>query len=128
MSERATRSQATGFVFFFADVRFNIDRRHLSGNRDREVFAGLFQKRRQSVDLSHRALVCFRGAFGFLDDGVDQQGHRLGDAVENEQFAGDQEIERGRVQVVARRTRHDGLDIVDKFVTDEANRPASEAR
>ena len=50
------------------------------------------------------------------------------DAVENEQLVGDEKIHHGRLQFVMRRARHDGFDVVDEFVADEADRAAGEAR
>jgi hypothetical protein len=50
------------------------------------------------------------------------------DAVENQKLVGDEKIHHRRLQFILRRARHDGFDVVDEFVADEADRAAGEAR
>ena len=89
---------------------------------------GLFEQGDQPLDFAHGLFVGLLGAGGVVQDGVDQHGHGLGDAVENEQLVGDEEIHHRRLQFVARRARHDRFDVVDELVADEPDGPAGEPR
>ena len=88
----------------------------------------MFEERDETFDLADGVFVGVSGAGGVVDHGVDQHGYGLRDAVEHEQLIRDDEIHRGRSEFVMRRARNNGFDIVDKFVTDETHRAASEAR
>ena len=92
------------------------------------VLAGLFEQGDQPVDFADGVLVGLRRAGGVLEHGVDQDGDGLGDAIEDQQLVGDQEIHHRRLQVVVRRARHDRLDVVDELVADETDRAAGEPR
>jgi hypothetical protein len=48
--------------------------------------------------------------------------------IKNQKLVGNEKIEDGRSQVVTRRARDDRFDVVYKFVADETERAASEAR
>ena len=94
----------------------------------RQVFQRLFEQREEAVNFSGGVLVGLGRRGGIVQDRVDQNRDGLLRAVEDEQLVGDEEIERGRAQLVLRRARDDGLDVVDELVADEAHRAAGEAR
>ncbi len=92
------------------------------------MFARLFEQRDEPLDFADGIFVGVGRAFRVVENGVDQNRDRLLHAVENQKLVGDEKIHHGRFQFVVRRARHDGFDVVDEFVADEADRAAGEAR
>ena len=63
------------------------------------MFARLFEQRDQALDFADGVLVGLGRAGGVVEHGVDQHGDGLGDAVEDEQLVGDEEIHHRRAAV-----------------------------
>src|SRR5215469_10924525 len=92
------------------------------------MFSWLFEERDETLDFGDGIFVRFFRAGRVIEDRVDQDSDGLGDAVENEELIRDQKNHRGRAEFVFGRTRHNGLNIVDKFVADEPDGATREAR
>ena len=92
------------------------------------MFARLFEQRDEPVNFAGGIFVGVGRAFRVFQNGVDQNRDRLLHAVKNQKLVGDEEIHHRRFQFIVRRARHDGFDVVDEFVADEAQRAAGEAR
>ena len=92
------------------------------------MFARLFEQRDDAVNFARRVFVGVGGAFRVVENGVDQNRDGLLRAVESQQLVGDEKIHHRRFQFILRRARHDGFDVVNEFVADEADRAAGEAR
>ena len=90
------------------------------------MLAWLFEQRHQPFDFRDGILVDFSRIRRVVEKRVDQNGDGLRHAVENEQLIGDEENHRGRAQFVLGRARHNRLDIMNEFVSDEADRAAGE--
>ena len=117
-----------GQELFLTDIRFEWNRRHFDGEGDWMVFTGLFEQRNQPFDFGGGILVGFFRAGGIFEDRVHQDSEGLSDAIKDEQLIRNEEIHDRSLEVVMRRARHNGLDVVDKLVPDEANRAAGETR
>ncbi len=112
---------------FLRNVRLERQVRRIRRHGHGPFFQRLFEQRDEPIDFPGRVFVSLRRSDAVLDDRVDENGNRLRDAIENEQFIRDQEIHRGRAEFVVRRQRHDRFDVVNEFVADEAHGAASEA-
>jgi hypothetical protein len=112
-------------MYFLARSTFcrKVSLRHVH----RRVFQRLFQQRNQTLNFPGRLLVSFLRRAS-VQDGIDQNGDGLGDAIKDQQLVGDEEIQDRRAQIVRGRAGHDRLDVMNKFVADKPQRPAAETR
>ena len=92
------------------------------------MFTRLFEQRNQPLDFTDGIFVGFDRACRVVEKCVDQNGDGLRHTIENEQLIGDEKNHRGRAQFILWRTRHNRLDIMNEFISDEANRAAGEPR
>ena len=88
----------------------------------------LFEQGNEPFDLGHGVFVGLGGVRALFENGIYEDSKGLVDAVENEQFIGDEKVHHGRLQIIVGRARHDGFDVVNEFVADEADRAAGETR
>ena len=88
----------------------------------------LLEQRDEAVDFAGGVFIRLGRAGGVLEHRVHQNGNGLGDAIEDEQLVGDEEVDHRGLQIVVRRTRHHRLDVMNEFVADETDRPAGEPR
>src|ERR1700677_1400437 len=127
---------AAGDVFFAAldvgeeslarDVGTEGGVRQVAGDINGQMLEGLLQQGDDALDFADGIFVGVLGAGRAIENCGDEGGDGLGGAVEDEQFIGDEEIHDRRLQVVARRSGDDRLDVVNKLVTDESDGAAPE--
>ena len=109
-------------------IGFERRRGRLGGKRNRPVFQRLLEQRDESINFLDRIVVGVFRLGAVLDDRVHENGHRLPHAIEYKQFVGDQEIHRGRAQLILGRTRHHRLHVMNKFVPHKSHRAAGKPR
>jgi hypothetical protein len=99
-----------------------------SNGIDRMVFARLFEEGNQALNFADGLFVGFASAGLLVEYSVDQDGDRLRNAVENQEFVSDQKVHGRGPQIIVRRAGHDRLHVMDEFVTDETDSAAGETR
>ena len=117
-----------GQKFLFGNIRLKRDRRNFRQQTDRLIFARLLEQQDNAFDFSDSVFISLCCAGLVVEEGVDEDGDGLQDPVEDQKLIGDEEINRGRAQIVARRSRHNRLHVVDELITDESDGAAGETR
>ncbi len=92
------------------------------------MFRRLLKESDEAIDFFERLPISrHRVDFG-SDDRIHEDGQGLRHAIEDEEFVGDEKIERGGIQFVPFRPWHDRFHVVNEFVADKADGSTREPR